>query len=194
MTPAALKIIRDEHRTFGSIVRAMRRLARATDDWQRPQRLEAFRAMIDYIGSFPEKLHHPKEDEYVFRFLRRKCPDAATVLDLLTAEHRTGSRLVAELDAALLVCEQGDCSEFPAFAEAVERYATFLGEHMRREEEEVLPLAERYLTQADWAVIEAAFNGHTTAEFGAAADAEFSRLIKKILVLAPPPVGIARDV
>lgn len=193
MISAALQIIRDEHRTFGNIVRAMRRLARATDDQHSAQRLEAFRAMIDYIGTFPERLHHPKEDDYLFRFVRRRCPEAAVTLDLLTEQHRTGRRLIAELDTALARCEQGDCSEFPAFAEAVEQYAAFLGDHMRCEEEEILPLAERHLSQADWATIEAAFRGHTAAEFGAAADAEFSRLIKKILVLAPPPVGVGPD-
>ena len=48
--------------------------------------------MIYYIDAFPERFHHPKEDEYLFYFLRIRHPDAIPLLDRLQGEHRAGAK------------------------------------------------------------------------------------------------------
>ena len=55
--------------------------------WPAPN-FELLGAMIYYIDAFPERFHHPKEDEYLFRLLRVRHPDAAPLLDRLNIEHR----------------------------------------------------------------------------------------------------------
>jgi len=145
------------------------------------------------VQQFPERFHHPKEDAYLFRLLRRRRPEAAPLLDALSAEHRRSSELIEALARSLRTLEGASPPPFADFARAVETYAEFHAEHMRREEEEVIPLAEATLEPSDWLVIDAAFCGHTDPMLGAAAEAEFGRLIKRIVALAPPPVGIARQ-
>ncbi|MCK7498179.1 MAG: hypothetical protein MZW92_51590 [Comamonadaceae bacterium] len=51
-------------------------------------------AMIYYIDAFPEKLHHPKENAYLFRRLRMRTREADAVLDELEKQHTDGARNV----------------------------------------------------------------------------------------------------
>jgi len=63
---AALRIIRDEHRTISAVLHALKDLARAAQDPGAKPAFAALRAMVRYIDEFPEKLHHPKEDDQLF--------------------------------------------------------------------------------------------------------------------------------
>ena len=60
-----------------------------------------FAAILAYIDAFPEKLHHPKEDQYVYARLRQRSPGLSTVLDELEAEHVRGRAFITELAGAL---------------------------------------------------------------------------------------------
>jgi hemerythrin-like domain-containing protein len=53
---------------------------------------EAFAAqglgtILHYFTRFPERLHHPAEDRYLFAPLCAKTAEVAEVLDLLEKEH-----------------------------------------------------------------------------------------------------------
>ena len=64
--------------------------------------------------------------------------------------------------------------------------------HMSAEENEVLPLAIRYLTKADWALIDDAFSGNTDALLGQERQAEFQGMFRRIVDLAPAPIGMRK--
>ena len=87
----ALSIIADEHRSLAAELKGLQahvaeaRAGRVSADFHLAG------AMLDYIQAFPERLHHPKEDEYLFRFLRLRSAEAASVLHELEAQH-TGGR------------------------------------------------------------------------------------------------------
>lgn len=147
-------------------------------------------AMVYYIDTFPERFHHPKEDKYLFRLLRMRCPAAASLLNRLEAEHRDGASKIRAVEQALARFQQGGMAEFPAFAAAVDAYADFHWEHMRAEEKEVLPLAEKHLTAGDWEAIDAAFTDHSDPLFGAEAGQAYDQLFRRIVNLAPPPIGV----
>ena len=61
---------------------------------------------------------------------------------------------------------------------------------MRAEEDKLIPLAREHLTAEDWKEIDAAFTGHSDPLFGVAAEAEYNNLFRKIVNLAPPPIGV----
>ena len=174
---AALTIIRDEHRTISAVLHAMKDLAREAQDPAARPAFEALRAMVRYIDEFPEKLHHPKEDDLLARLVAR-APETRALIDKLKAEHVEGARLVRELERALLFFEDGaNAGEFLA---AVNAYAEFHWQHMRKEEQELLPLAERVLGPTDWLALDAAF----------AANPDFEKQFTRIVNLAPEPVGL----
>ena len=81
-------------------------------------------------------------------------------------------------------------AEFPGFAAAVEGFASFELEHMRREEKEIMPLSNAHLLPADWEVIDAAFGGGAVPIFNPRTTDEYAKLFDRIVMLAPPPIGV----
>ena len=53
-----------------------------------------------------------------------------------------------------------------------------------------MPLAQKYLTADDWAAIDAAFLDHEDPLLGTDARKEFTGLFRRIVSLAPPPIGV----
>lgn len=186
----AVAIIRAEHRSLGAIVHGLCYLVREIRQRGAKPDFGLLGAMVYYIDTFPERYHHPKEDQYLFKLLRARCPEAAPMLDELEREHVVGAQKIREIEQALARYQQGGDAEFPAFASAVEAYADLHWEHMRKEERDVLPLAEDRLTPGDWEAIDAAFEGNTDPLFGADRNEPWERLFRRIVHLAPPPIGV----
>lgn len=189
----ALRIIYDEHRGLAAVLDGMLYLVHEIRDRRGKPNFELLGAMIYYIDAFPERFHHPKEDEYLFRLLRLRCPQAAPLLDRLATEHRAGAEKIRTLEQALARYQQGGDGEFSNFLAAVEAYAAFHWEHMRLEENEALPLAEKFLSAGDWELVDAAFLGHADPLLRAKAGAKYDALFTRIVNLAPPPVGLGPE-
>lgn len=189
MDAKSIGIIRNEHRLIAAVLHGMRHLVREIRVNDAKPNFELFGAMIYYIDAFPERFHHPKEDEYLFRALRARHAEAHPLLDRLEREHQEGADKIRLLEQALARYQQGGKKEFPAFAAAVDDYCEFHWIHMRAEEMEVLPLAKKHLTPEDWDVIDTAFLGHSDPLLGAEVGAEFEILFSRICNLAPPPIG-----
>lgn len=186
----ALRIIRHEHRSLASVLHGMLYLVHAIRDRGAKPNFDLFGAMIYYVDAFPERFHHPKEDDYLFRLLRIRWLDAVPLIDRLKSDHWTGAEKIRTLEQALARYQQGGAPEFSNFMIAVEAYAEFHWEHMQVEEMELLPLAEKHLTTGDWKTIDAAFLGHTDPLLGAAVGAQYDEVFRRIASLAPPPIGV----
>ena len=96
----ALGIIRDEHRAISAVLHALKDLAREAQHADAPPPFAALRAMVRYIDEFPEKLHHPKEDDHLFARLVSRAPQAAPLVKRLKEEHVQGARLIRDLERA----------------------------------------------------------------------------------------------
>lgn len=189
----AINIILDEHRSLAAVLSGMLYLMRQIRDRKARPNFNLFGAMVYYIDAFPERFHHPKEDAYLFRLLRARDPTAGDLLDRLEAEHLAGEQRIRALEQALTRYQHGGAKEFAQFAAALESYATFHWDHMRAEENDVIPRARKHLTAADWAEIDAAFLGHSDPMFDAKAGDEYDALFRRIANLAPPPIGFGPE-
>ena len=65
----------------------------------------------------------------------------------------------------------------------------FYLEHMRIEETEVLPLAERCFSDDDWRILDRAFGAHRDALTGAEPEAPYVELFRTIVSITPAPYG-----
>ena len=189
----SLRILRDEHRTLAAVLHGMRYLVREIEAGRAIPGFDVLGAMVYYIDTFPERFHHPKEDRYLFRLLRLRCQAARHLLDRLEAEHSAGQRKLGQLGQALTRYQQGGTDEFHAFRAIVEDYVAFEFAHMHAEETELMPLAEQHLTPADWQEIDNAFLDHDDPLFGAVAGGNFRELFRRIVNLAPPPIGVGPE-
>ena len=189
MMPRSVQIIRDEHRSISAVLHALKQLARDAEDPTLQPRFDAFRAMIYYIDQFPERLHHPKEEKFLFARLEQRAPQAARLIDDLRAEHVVGVLLIRRLEQALVGLEVGWAGAARSFRAAADAYAQFHWDHMRKEEKELLPLAERHLTLEDWREIDAAFAGNDDP-IADLREQDFEKLFSRIVALAPEPIGL----
>ena len=189
----SIRIIHDEHRSLAAVLHGMLYLVREIRLRGMMPPFDVLGAMIYYIDAFPERFHHPKEDGYLFKFLRTRYAAAAPLIERLQTEHRAGAEKIRILEQALHRYREGGASEFPAFAEAVQSYAAFHWNHMRTEEDELLPLARVHLTPQDWQEVDEAFLGHADPLLGSNAEAEYGALFRRIVSVAPPPVGVGPE-
>lgn len=185
----AITILKSEHRSISAVLHGLKELARMAQDATLRPRFQVLRSMLRYIDEYPERLHHPKEDQHLFARVLKRSPESRLLIEQLQAEHDEGARLIRELERALLFLEEGWPAGAREFRDAVDAYAEFHWKHMRREEQELLPIAERVLTAADWQAIDRAF----AANLDPVADMEqrdYEKLFTRIASLAPAPVGL----
>ena len=76
------------------------------------------------------------------------------------------------------------------FAAEAGRFADFYWSHMQKEEDQVLPIADRVLADDDWRDIHAAFAANQDPNFSSDAQDEFKRLFTRIVHLTPAPMGL----
>lgn len=184
----SLDIIHDEHRALAAMLDGLRTLVAEIEAGRLQPDFDLLAAMIRYIDEVPEKVHHPKEDQYLFAKLRLRCPEALPFIEQLEAEHLQGEARISALRSALAAYRQQGESGLPGFKQALTIYLEHEWQHMNTEEHGIFPLARKHLTAEDWAEIDTAFLANGNPWEGAAG--EYAALFSKIVNVAPAPVGL----
>jgi nucleotide-binding universal stress UspA family protein/hemerythrin-like domain-containing protein len=183
-TLAPLTLIRDEHRSLGAVIHGLQYVAaRARDHGEAPS-FPLLRAMHHYIEAFPEKLHHPKEETYLFKKLRARTHEFDETLDELERQHVAGHELATKLARSIDAYEADPQGGLAAFVAAVDLFSVSQLQHMVLETKVIIPAARTYLTADDWAEIGAAFASNGDPRFSADNDEEFRQLFARIMNLA----------
>ncbi|MDO8906312.1 hemerythrin domain-containing protein [Hydrogenophaga sp.] len=195
MKHEALRVIRDEHATLAAMLQSLTQMVKRGPDPEGKDQHELYfdvlRAMLFYIDEFPEKLHHPKESDLLFPRVARAAPQVMATIDQLERDHISGEVRVRELMHLLMAWEYLGETRRQAFEDEVTRYVDFYLHHMRLEETEVLPAAEKHLTDADWHALNAAFATNLDPlNTRIPRDPQFDRLFTQIVMRAPAPVGL----
>ena len=191
MKHRSLEIIRDEHSSLAAMLQSMRMMVERGPGDDPRTFFDVMRAMLFYIDEFPERLHHPKETELLFPRVAKAAPEVGLAIARLDRDHEFTERAVRDVQHLLLAWELLGESRRQVFTEEFTRYVNLYLEHMRLEEQEVLPAAERVLTQADWAALDEAFEENCDPLTGKyqpdpVYEALFSRIVRK----APAPIGL----
>lgn len=184
----ALQTIRLEHYNIHSVLACLRYVVKQIEDGSAQPDFDLLFAIVEYMETFPEAFHHPKEEDYLFAAVLRRQPDRAPLIDRLCADHATGTQLLDDIRAAL-EAYRDDPAALGRFHQAAQTYIDFERRHMDVEERELLPLAMAALEAEDWAEIDAAFARNDDPAFGVERKERFRALFRKILDLAPAPMG-----
>ena len=190
MQHATMRIIHDEHSALAAMLRSLGLLLA---EHRRHGTMPAFallRAMLFYVDEFPERLHHTKESALLFPRLRIRSPELREVLDRLDRDHDRGEKSIRDLEHSLLAFEIVGEPRREAFELALKNYGDFYLEHMRIEEVDVLPAAEKLLTAEDWAELDAAFLENRDPLTGHPPDEEYRGLFSRIVGMVPAPIGL----
>ena len=184
----ALDVIKSEHRALAAVLSGLREFTEGVSIGRFQPDFDLLEAMISYVTELPDRVHHPKEDDYLFVALRRRAPDIGPVLDELQHEHREGPEHTHALLRSLRRYRIGGAPEFAAFRDDLRAYVDEQWRHMSLEETRVLPLAAEVLTPEDWAAIDAAFARNDNPWEGPAG--RYKALFTRIVTLAPAPIGV----
>jgi hemerythrin-like domain-containing protein len=188
----ALRIIQDEHRTLTAVVEALNHVAAEVAAGDLTPDYPLLWSLVYYIESFPDRLHHPKEDEVLFPAVRARTRDLDALLDDLSRQHVDGRVHLDRLKTQLGWMEAGIPGAVQDFAGKAAAYAAAHHRHMAQEEQQVIATAIACLTPDDWERVAAAFaeNRDPLVAGTVSGDAWFRQLFRRIVTLVPEPWGV----
>lgn len=110
--------------------------------------------------------HHRSEDEGLYPVVRQRAPEAVDLLDAMAADHEAVAAAVARLDRE--ADAYGESGEAGPLVEALDGVTAILLPHLRREEDEAMPVVSAVVTNAEWSDIEQRHNldGKSPAQLG----------------------------
>ncbi len=188
----AISIIQSEHRSLGAVLFTLEHLVSDINAGKQPD-FRLLHGMMTYIDRFLNTLHHPKEDAYLMPALRARHPQSAGLIEEIHDQHHRGAVLFSDMLKALSAFEFSGDMEFSSFDVAVLAYVQFEKDHAMKEEREILPLARKFLTDADWHAIDAAFEDNEDPMFGDEPTKIFRDLYSEIVNRTPQPYGLGQQ-
>jgi hemerythrin-like domain-containing protein len=171
-----------EHVYFNQLLQLLQREAYAFHTGSRPN-YELMFDIVSYLREYGDQVHHPRED-VAFDRLAKRCPDMELVLGRLAQEHRViaqaGETLLRQIESIL----NGTIVPRAEVEVAAATYLVYYGNHIAREEEDVLTRAALHLTPEDWEAVKSAAPGAQDPLFAKEAQQRFRELRRRIVLEA----------
>jgi hemerythrin-like domain-containing protein len=193
MKHSSLQTIREEHASLAAMLQSLRMMLKRGPGSYPQQYFDVLGAMLFYIDEFPEKLHHTKETTLLFPRVLQASPAVRETIERLDQDHQKSEAGVRELQHLLMAWELLGESRRKAFEDPCTRYLNAYLDHMKLEEQVILPEAEKCLSPADWLELDAAFAQNSDPLNGKyARDPVYDKLYSRIVSTAPAPIGLGQ--
>jgi nucleotide-binding universal stress UspA family protein/hemerythrin-like domain-containing protein len=176
----ALGIVQDEHRSIAVVVHSMGEIVREAAASGNAPDFTSLARMVGYMIAFPQSVHHPKEEQFLHRALRRRTAASESLLGEVEAQHATESALIDQVSECLASAVADPAQDMQPLFESVHTLSEHVWRHLRLEERLVLPLMRQHLLEEDWAEIAQAFGANDDPRFGDLTGDEFKRLFTRI--------------
>lgn len=187
----ALRIISSEHSSLWRLVTAVDQICQEMESGNIKPDLDFFTAVFDYVAGYVNTMHHPKENDYLFKVMWDRVPESREMITQLMKEHDAEPIEVFDLRNKLQVYLATPNQEtLTTFISGVHHFCQHIREHIKTEETTVMPMAKKGLLPEDWAMIDAAFANNDDPLFGVKARTEYTELHKRIVNIAPDPIGL----
>lgn len=162
--PKVLRQLRKEHADIARLLGLLDRQLAVFAAGERPD-YDLVRKVIDYFLDYPDAVHHPKED-LIYRRLAG-CDDAlAKAVGNLESEHEALAAKTGDLAEILREILAEELIDRARMRDMTEDFVRTYRSHMRREEEQMFPAAEQYLSAEDWVAIDAHAKDRSDPLFG----------------------------
>lgn len=135
--------------------------------------------IVTYLREYSDRFHHPRED-VAFARLAPRCPDLALPLARLTQEHRVIARAGETLRKLIQSVLNGAVIPRGEVEVAAATYLVYYGNHIAKEEEDVLARAAKELTPEDWEAVRDAVPPGIDPLFGTSGEDRFRELRRQI--------------
>lgn len=130
-----------------------------------PRRRVALARHLAWMMAFLEA-HHRSEDQGLYPLVHERAPDAAALLHDMEADHAAVAEAISVVETRTHAYEERD-ERGPLIA-SLDGLSQLLLPHLRREEDELMPMVSRVVTVGEWRAIEQAYNleGKSTSQLG----------------------------
>ncbi len=187
----ALRIISAEHSSLWRLVTAVDQVCQEIEAGALQPDIDFFGAVLDYVGSYVNTMHHPKENDYLFKIMQERLPESKGIIAQLMREHEDEPKEAEHLHQILeKYAARPNPVHLKALLNGVQHFCQHIRAHIKTEETTVMPMAKKGLLPEDWAQIDLAFANNEDPLFGVKARTEYTELHKRIVNIAPDPVGL----
>lgn len=131
--------------------------------------------IVHYTLTYPERYHHPKED-LIFEKIEEMDAQGLELAAELKDDHHKGEELTRRLAEALGNIARDAEVPRDRFEDLARQFLDFNRRHMTKEEDHFFPLAEKLLSDADWATIDARVSAEDDPLFGAKIEQRYQAL------------------
>jgi hemerythrin-like domain-containing protein len=163
-----------EHAYFGKLLRLLQREMDVFHTAERPN-YQLMLDVISYLREFGDRFHHPRED-VAFARLKLRCPELELPLARLRQEHGVIARAGETLSELLLAIVDGSLVSRAEVEMAAAMYLVYYGNHIAKEEEDIVGRAAQLLSADDWEAVRAAIPSQRDPLFGDAPDERYRAL------------------
>ena len=113
---------------------------------------ELMQDVVSYLREYSDQTHHPRED-VAFARLAKHCPDLELMLARVGQEHRVIAHAGETLLGLIRAIMGGAVIARAEVEMAVATYLVYYGNHIAKEEEDILARAAKELTAEDWEAV-----------------------------------------
>jgi len=167
-----------EHAYFARLLRLLHSEVDVFHAGERPN-YELMLDIISYLRDFTDRFHHPREDVAFARMAKRN-PGLELYVARLRQEHSVLAQAGETLRGLLTAVLDGAVVERAEVEMAAAMYLVYYGNHIAREEEDIVEQAARLLSAEDWEAVRAAVPPQRDPLFGEAPDERYRALRERI--------------
>lgn len=148
-----------------------------------PPSYELMLDVVSYLRDYSDRFHHPRED-IAFARLAKRCPDLELLLAQLGQEHRVIAHAGEALRKLVQAVIDGAIIPRAEVEVAAATYLVYYGNHIAKEEEDVLTRAAKELTPEDWEAVRTGVPPGPDPLFGSDPEERFRELRRQIALEA----------
>ncbi len=180
----AIGMITREHQLVETMLQTLLRLINDVEKLQSEPDFPLLAAELNFMEDFQDGHHHPLEEYYLFRPLRRRAPDMIPIMDELNAEYMRGSAALTEMAHALVRYHGGAQDGFRRFKSIIDTYADMMMGRISVENA-LHERARECLTTEEWLEISCAFEANSDSPANRVPREELQRLRQRIVLRLP---------
>jgi hemerythrin-like domain-containing protein len=137
--------LREEHRIIKQVILPVLEEICAEIESGRSVEQNNLEGFIVFVKEFIEKSHYIKEEIYFFPEMEKAGVGAKELITSLKKEHEEERQYINEIDKVIF--EKEENRELSAMVEYSKAYMQLLTLHIDKEENELFPMADAYLSQ-----------------------------------------------
>jgi len=172
--------LKGEHDAIQVVLSAMKKLS---SDIRRNKQIDLFRIaqILEFLQTYIDHSHHDKEEEIFFPALTNcTTPGIADTIHLLMDEHIIARGYRKEIEIKLCDYVGGHANALEGLASNMLSYIALEENHIRLENQALLPVAERFLNKTKLDCISSEFKHIQNREIRQSKHLEYYLLLRKL--------------